>query len=119
MAEELFASMRGMKCYWVRCVVWVESVLVSGSVVTVYRMVCQHQVGPSQSGKTSLVRKMIKNKIYDQDIKNIKWCYNYSSPWFLEEPGIDFVEGLPENYENVDLIVIDDLMHRLNEQISE
>ncbi|GFV05397.1 hypothetical protein TNCV_226081 [Trichonephila clavipes] len=27
--------MRGMKCYWVRCVVWVESVLVSGSVVTV------------------------------------------------------------------------------------
>ncbi|GFT64537.1 uncharacterized protein TNCV_649361 [Trichonephila clavipes] len=36
--------MRGMKCYWVRCVVWVESVLVSGSVVTVYRMVCQHEV---------------------------------------------------------------------------
>ncbi|GFR20952.1 uncharacterized protein TNCT_568061 [Trichonephila clavata] len=62
---------------------------------------------------------MIKNKVYDADIKNVKWCYNYSSPWFLEEPGIDFVEGLPENYENVDLIVIDDLMHRLNEQISE
>ncbi|GFT73869.1 hypothetical protein TNCV_1353311 [Trichonephila clavipes] len=34
-----------MKYYWVRCVVWVESVLVSGSVVTVYRMVCQHEVG--------------------------------------------------------------------------
>lgn len=76
-------------------------------------------VGPSQSGKTSLVRKMIKSNVYDRNIKNIKWCYNYSSPWFLEEPDIDFVEGLPESYENVDLIVIDDLMHRLNERISE
>lgn len=76
-------------------------------------------VGPSQAGKTSLVRKMIKTNIYDRKIKNIKWCYNYSSPWFLEETHIDFVEGLPESYENVDLIVIDDLMLRLNTSISE
>ncbi|GBO24338.1 hypothetical protein AVEN_19089-1 [Araneus ventricosus] len=76
-------------------------------------------VGPSQSGKTSLVRKIIKNKIYDKEIINIKWCYNYSSPWFLEEPDIEFVQGLPDSYENCDLIVIDDLMHQLDQKVSE
>lgn len=76
-------------------------------------------VGPSQSGKTSLVREMIRNSIYDTDIKKIKWCYSYSAPWFLEEPNIEFIQGLPESYEEGDLIVIDDLMHRLNEKIAD
>ena len=75
-------------------------------------------VGPSQSGKTSLVRKMIKNKIYECEIQRIKWCYLYAAPWFLEEPNIQFIRGLPETVEDGDLIIIDDLMHQLNDKIA-
>lgn len=76
--------------------------------------------GGSQSGKTSLVRKMLKNGIYGRKLKKVKWCYSYSQPWFLEEPDINFVEGLPDNYDDgADCIVLDDLMHRLNDKIGE
>lgn len=74
---------------------------------------------PSQGGKTSLVRKMIKRDIYGKKLKKVKWCYSYSQPWFVEEPEIDFVQGLPENYDNAELIVLDDLMSRLNEKVAE
>lgn len=76
-------------------------------------------IGPSQSGKTSLVREMIKKGIYEPNIKRVKWCYSYSAPWFVEEPDIEFIQGLPESYEKDDLIVIDDLMHHLNEKIAD
>ena len=76
-------------------------------------------VGPSQSGKTSLVRDMIKKRIYGRNIERVKWCYSYSAPWFLEEPSIEFIQGLPDSYEKNDLIIIDDQMHRLNEKIAD
>lgn len=76
-------------------------------------------VGPSQSGKSSLVREIIKKKLYDPSITKVKWCYSYSAPWFLEEPSIEFIPGLPDTYENGDLIVIDDLMQRLNDRIAD
>lgn len=76
-------------------------------------------VGSSQSGKTSLVRKMIKSDIYGRPLKKIKWCYSFSQPWFLEEPDIEFVQGLPETYENTDLVVLDDLQSKLNEKVAE
>ncbi|GFY62250.1 uncharacterized protein TNIN_78381 [Trichonephila inaurata madagascariensis] len=37
----------------------------------------------------------------------------------LQELDIEFVQGLPDSYENCDLIVIDYLMHQLNEKVSE
>lgn len=76
-------------------------------------------IGPSQCGKTSLVREMIKKCVYDPRIQRVKWCYSYSAPWFLEEPTIEFIQGLPNSYENGDLIVIDDLMQRLNDKIAD
>lgn len=76
-------------------------------------------IGPSQSGKTSLVREMVRKRIYNTNIKTVKWCYSYSAPWFIEEPFFEFVQGLPDSYEEGDLIVIDDLMHRLNEKIAD
>lgn len=75
--------------------------------------------GPSGCGKTYLVRQMIKKNIYEPKIRKVRWCYNYPAPWFLEEPDIEFIHGLPENFESGDLIVIDDLMHRLNEKIAD
>lgn len=76
-------------------------------------------IGPSQSGKSSLVREMIRSRAYDSDIKRVKWCYSYSAQWFLEEPTFEFIGEIPEKYEKGDLIVIDDFMHRLNEKIAD
>lgn len=73
--------------------------------------------GPSSAGKTSLVREIIKKQIYNPKFRNIKWCYTYSAPWFLNEPEFEFIQGLPENYEDGDLIVIDDLMNKLDNKI--
>lgn len=75
--------------------------------------------GPSSSGKTSLVRQIIKNNAHETIFKKIKWCYTYPSHWFLEEPTITFLQGLPDEYENGDLIVIDDFMHALNNKIAD
>lgn len=75
--------------------------------------------GPSQTGKTSLVRKMIKNKIYDHEIKKILWCYSTWQPWFLEESNISFLQGLPKAEETYDLIIIDDLMNSLTQDVSQ
>lgn len=76
-------------------------------------------VGPSQAGKTSLVRQMIKENIYEKQFRKIKWCYLYSAPWFAEEPHFEFVSGLPDTYENGDLVVIDDFIHHLDEKIAD
>lgn len=76
-------------------------------------------VAPSRSGKTTLVRSMIHNWPYDAPVKNVKWCYRYFARWFLEEPRFQFMQGLPDSYEEGDLIVIDDLMRHLNEKIAD
>lgn len=76
-------------------------------------------VGPSQCGKTSLVRQLIKQNVHDIKFRKITWCYLYPSSWFSEEPNFEFVKGLPENYEADTLIVIDDFLHHLNEKIAD
>lgn len=79
---------------------------------------CTLVLGCSQSGKTTLVRKMIKSNIYEKKINKVIWCYNYASPGFIEEPGFRFIQGLPDEYGSGDLIVIDDFMHCLNGKIA-
>lgn len=75
--------------------------------------------GPSQSGKTELVRKMIKNKIYDYDVKKILWCYAVWQPWFTTQKEIEFKAGLPQEDINADLIIIDDQMNSITNEVSE
>lgn len=75
--------------------------------------------GPSQTGKSTLIREMIKRNIYSNNFRKIKWCYSYPDEWFLEEPQIEFVRGLPKSYESNELIIIDDLMHNLSDKIAE
>lgn len=75
--------------------------------------------GPTLSGKTTLVRKLLKCNIYGKDIKSIMWCYSTFQQWFLEERNINFHQGLPQAFENnADIIVIDDLLESLNEEVS-
>ncbi|GFR09625.1 uncharacterized protein TNCT_129681 [Trichonephila clavata] len=80
---------------------------------------CLLCVGATQSGKTSLIRQMIAQKAYDYEFKNIIWCYKAFQDWFFEEKGISFVQGIPENFENESLVIIDDWMSDLNGKIAE
>lgn len=75
--------------------------------------------GPSQSGKSSLIRQIIKNNLYEEKPQKVKWCYTYPSKWFLEEPNFTFIQGLPDKYESGDLIILDDFMHALNDKIAD
>lgn len=75
--------------------------------------------GPSQCGKSTLARKLIKERVHDVKFRKIKWCYLYPSSWFTEEPEFEFLKGLPDFYEEDCLIVIDDFLHHLNEKIAD
>lgn len=75
--------------------------------------------GPSQSGKTFLARLICKSNIYYPEIKKVKWCYSYAKPWHLEEPSFEFIQGLPDSYEEDELVVIDDKMRHLNDKIAD
>ncbi|GFQ94609.1 uncharacterized protein TNCT_353501 [Trichonephila clavata] len=80
---------------------------------------CLLCVEATQSGKTSIIRQMIAQKAYDYEFKNIIWCYKAFQDWFFEEKGISFFQGIPENFENESLVIIDDWMSDLNVKIAE
>ncbi|GFX09163.1 uncharacterized protein TNCV_4167421 [Trichonephila clavipes] len=77
--------------------------------------------GPSQSGKTSLVQKLISEQVYEVPMKNIVWCFKYPQNWFLNKKNLKFVSGLPSEAEeeNCDLIVLDDMMNDVTSEISQ
>lgn len=75
--------------------------------------------GPSQSGKTELVRKMITEQVYDYDIKKVVWCYSAWQPWFVNEKNLKFVCGFPSNEETFDLLILDDMMNNLTNEIAQ
>jgi len=83
--------------------------------------------GPSQCGKTSLLRSVLENHNQtisglNKDIINVIWCYGkwqkyYNEPlynvnfkYFLEMPDEEDVKGY-------DIIVLDDLMHKINKSV--
>ena len=65
------------------------------------------------------MRSILKHDIYDVKFRKIIWCYSHAADWFAKYPSFHFVCGLPEHYENGDLIVLDDLMGSLNEKVAE
>ncbi|RWS26470.1 hypothetical protein B4U80_02434 [Leptotrombidium deliense] len=82
--------------------------------------------GPTRSGKTEFVKKLIKNKdrLIDKPIGKILWCYGIktaSIPFRLRNTQIQFFNGLPSELEmdkiNPDLIIVDDLMTELNNSV--
>ncbi|GFT31413.1 uncharacterized protein NPIL_320261 [Nephila pilipes] len=80
---------------------------------------CLLFVGTTQSGKATLIGEMISRKTYDYEFKNIIWCYKVFQKWFMEEKGMEFVQGLPEKFDSESLIITDDLMNDLNEKIAD
>ena len=82
--------------------------------------------GPSGSGKTSFVIKLIKHAdvMFTEIPQSISWHYGEFQQWMLnpEYSSINFIEGLPDmtslDPTKVNLLIIDDLMHEMNEVVA-
>lgn len=84
-------------------------------------------VGPTSSGKTVLTLNILKHKaeIFKKEPVKIIWCYNVFQEKFNEYKDVmEFHEGIYdikslENVQGHKVIVLDDLMHRMNEEVAE
>lgn len=72
--------------------------------------------GPTSSGKTYLVRKLLRHRynLIEPRIEKIYYAYGAFQSWFRDHPEIEFVEGIP-SLDTFDsnlnsLLIIDDLM---------
>ncbi|KAK6171702.1 hypothetical protein SNE40_018141 [Patella caerulea] len=79
--------------------------------------------GPTQSGKSQLVRRLILElpQVVDHPILRIVWCYGVWQPLYEELAGIvEFVEGLSVslNPKERTLLIIDDLMDETTDKVS-
>ena len=72
--------------------------------------------GPTSSGKTSLVKAIIEEKVINPFPKNILWLYAADQPLYKGLKGVEFYRGIPEDIEErfnskeENLLIIDDLM---------
>lgn len=71
--------------------------------------------GPTGSGKTVFVKKLIDHKMFHPMPTNIVYCYGNYQPLFNSMKNVNFEEGLPPNLNSIRnaLIIIDDLMTEL------
>ena len=82
--------------------------------------------GPTSSGKTFLMLNILKHKdIFEVEPSKIVWCYNVYQEKFKEFTNlIHFHEGVYDikslqSIPGHKIVVLDDLMHKLNEEIAE
>ena len=72
--------------------------------------------GPTGSGKTSLVKSIIEQKVIEPSPKNVLWLYAADQPLYKGMKGVTFHQGIPEDIETrfnpktTNLLIIDDLM---------
>lgn len=71
--------------------------------------------GPSNSGKTFFVKRIIEEKIIKPFPPRIIWCYGAYQSLFNEMNNVEFYDGLPSEIDTISnaLIVLDDLMSEL------
>ena len=79
--------------------------------------------GPTSSGKTQFVFRLIKNanEVIDPSPEHIIYCYGEFQPIFAEFPEIEFHEGLPDvsrfDGRKRVLLILDDLMNEADQNI--
>ncbi len=81
--------------------------------------------GPSQSGKSTFVFKLIGSaaEVIDPPPERTIWCFGCFQDAFRELTDVEFVDGLPPQFESIldgrrTLVVIDDLMSEVDERVS-
>lgn len=82
-------------------------------------------IGPSQSGKTTFVRRLLKYKngegIFDKKLGTVHWHYGTYFPdldYMQTADGYKIYEGIPQSLEHIkpyDVVVLDDLMLDANQ----
>ena len=80
--------------------------------------------GPSQSGKTTVLRKILENHKeticgINKNIIKVVWCYGKWQKYYDQSlTGVEFkyINDMPneEDVKGYDIIVLDDLMHRID-----
>jgi hypothetical protein len=79
--------------------------------------------GPTGSGKTQFVFRLIKNanELINEPPESIMYCYGEFQPIFTELPGVEFQEGLPDvgrfDGRRRVLLIIDDLMNEADQNV--
>ena len=79
--------------------------------------------GPTSSGKTRFVFRLIENvsQMIDPSPNKIFYCYGEHQQLFCRYPRVDFHQGLPEltDFDGSEptLLIIDNLMHETNETV--
>ena len=80
--------------------------------------------GPTGSGKTRFVFKLIENArvMIEPPPRRVVYCYGEYQELFKKYPDVEFREGLP-NLEDFDgsrpvLLIVDDLMNEANESVA-
>ena len=78
--------------------------------------------GPTGSGKTYWIHKLLTNNMFTQPVSSVLYCYGVFQDYFNEMtiPNIEFHEGLPDlekvqslNDSKFHVIVLDDLMEHI------
>ncbi|GFS70106.1 uncharacterized protein TNCV_2199501 [Trichonephila clavipes] len=79
-----------------------------------YMLIC----GPSNSGETYFVKRLLDTKLIKPIPSKIIWCYGAYQELFNEILDVEFHEGIPHDIENTRdvLIIIDDLMSELGDE---
>jgi hypothetical protein len=77
--------------------------------------------GPTGSGKTEFVKKVILGQMFDKLPTRVIWVYNEDQPAYAELrqhiPNVEFVRGIPDDlYESIkakdrNLLILDDVMN--------
>lgn len=82
--------------------------------------------GPTGSGKTHFVNRLLQNDMFTQPISSILYCYGVYQTYFntIDLPNMEFYEGLPTlekiksmNDGKFHVIVLDDLMEHIVKSI--
>ena len=73
--------------------------------------------GPTQSGKTTFIRRLLRTRdyIFDRPLERVFWFYGVEQPQVhadLRAQGVRLEEGLPSNFDSIpeySIIILDDL----------
>ena len=72
--------------------------------------------GPTGSGKSSVVKKLIRQSAIEPKPDNIVWLYLEDQPLYKDLKNVEFIQGIPDDLETMfqanrnNLLILDDLM---------
>ena len=79
--------------------------------------------GPTGSGKTQFVLKLLGHKIIHPEIQKVVWCFGVFQDVFNELSNVEFHEGMPDmsmfDKTKRTLVILDDLMNDVSDKTTD